>query len=87
MPDAAGGFQVTGQLDSVYFLVSKILGPQLGDGIEPVLLRRSFRAASGMPEFSGEIRNLVMSKGGDAMPGQNSLCLPISSLGVLRSLS
>ena len=61
-------------------------GSQLFRGVEPILLRRSFRTASGLPELMREGRDLVVSERGDAMSGRSRLVVPLRFLGVFQRL-
>jgi hypothetical protein len=54
--------------------------------MEPVFLRRSFRAASGLPKFTGAGSDVLMSKCGDAMANRNRMSLLMSFWGMLEGL-
>jgi hypothetical protein len=59
-------------------------GSQFFRSTKPVLLRRSFRATSCLPEFIGSRRDLMVSERSDAMRGLHGV--PMSGFGVLQRL-
>src|ERR1035438_5110307 len=54
--------------------------------MEPILLRRSVRTASSLPEFTSQGCDIIVPEGGDAMPHRNRLSMLMSLLGVLQRL-
>jgi len=52
-------------------------GSQLFYGLEPVCVRRSLGAPSGLPDCMGEGFNLSVSKGRDALPRGSGVRMPI----------
>src|ERR1039457_276409 len=61
-------------------------GAQVVSRMEPILVRRSVRTTSRLPEFTSQDGDIFMSEGGDAMPHRNCLRMLMSLLGVLQCL-
>ncbi len=61
-------------------------GSQLFRRTEPIFLWRSFRTASGLPELMSQGCDVIVSEYGDAMTAGRRLAVPMSLLGVLKSL-
>jgi hypothetical protein len=55
--------------------------------MEPILFRRSLRAASGLPKFVRVSGYILMSKRDDAMAGGSGLRVPMSILRVFEGLA
>jgi len=55
--------------------------------MEPILFRRPFRAASGLPKFMRVDGYILMSKRDDAMSGGSGLRVPMSFLRVFEGLA
>jgi hypothetical protein len=54
--------------------------------MEPILLRRSVRTASGLPEFKSTGSDVLMSECSDAMANRRRLSILMSFFGVLEGL-
>jgi hypothetical protein len=54
--------------------------------MEPIFLRRSVRTASGLPEFTSEIGDVLMPEGGDAVSNGGRVSVLLSVLGMLEGL-
>src|ERR1035438_9393872 len=54
--------------------------------MEPILVRRSVRTTSLLPEFTSQDGDIIVPEGGDAMPHRNRLSMLMGHLGVLQRL-
>jgi hypothetical protein len=52
--------------------------------MQPILLRRSLRTPSGLPEFIGKGRDVGMAECGNAMTDGRRQSMPMSLLGVFQ---
>jgi len=60
------------------------VGTQLFGGAEPVLLRRTFGAPAGLPQFMGKSLDLLMSESCDPMTSGLSMAIVMSYTGMLQ---
>jgi hypothetical protein len=69
-------------------LVTLGASPQFLDGLEPVLVRTSLRAASGLPERIGQCGGVLVPKGSDAVFvhsfSMHLHCMLVCLLGLLK---
>ena len=61
-------------------------GAEFFHRMEPILLRRSGRTTSGLPQFTSQDGDIFVPEGGDAVPHGYRQSMLMSLLGVLQGL-